>query len=105
MDFLSEQNNEKLLRNSSLQRCLSIQNALDFSGELHPRRMSARIAWATLHLKMSSVGFAYFMNNVARTGGPRVGESENKAGQPSFPHKTVDLTHILRKALCKIYWV
>jgi len=82
MDYLSEVNNEKLLRNSSIQRCSSLQNALDFKGQFNPKPLSAKIAWTTLHLKMSSIGFAYFMNNVARNSAtnPRTGEGENRAG-------------------------
>lgn len=82
MDFLSEVNNEKLLRNSSIQRCSSLQNALEFKGQRNPKPLSAKIAWTTLHLKMSSIGFAYFMNNVARNSStnPRTGEGENRAG-------------------------
>ncbi|KAF3090795.1 mediator complex subunit [Orbilia oligospora] len=66
IDFLQEQSNEKLQRNPFFQRCLSLQSVLYYKGWANPKPIPAKIAQATLHLKATSVGFGYFMNNVAR---------------------------------------
>ncbi|EPS45612.1 hypothetical protein H072_394 [Dactylellina haptotyla CBS 200.50] len=66
IDFLQEQSNEKLQRNPFFQRCLSLQSALYYKGWANPKPIPAKISQATLHLKATSVGFGYFMNNVAR---------------------------------------
>ncbi|KAJ6259150.1 Mediator of RNA polymerase II transcription subunit [Drechslerella dactyloides] len=66
IDFLQEQSNEKLQRNPFFQRCLSLQSALYYKGWASAKPIPAKISQATLHLKATSVGFGYFMNNVAR---------------------------------------
>ncbi|EWC48346.1 hypothetical protein DRE_02115 [Drechslerella stenobrocha 248] len=66
IDFLQEQSNEKLQRNPFFQRCLSLQSALYYKGWANIKPIPAKISQATLHLKATSVGFGYFMNNVAR---------------------------------------
>ncbi|KAF3939429.1 hypothetical protein ABW19_dt0201988 [Dactylella cylindrospora] len=66
IDFLQEQSNEKLQRNPFFQRCLSLQLVLYYKGWANPKPIPTKIAQATLHLKATSVGFGYFMNNVAR---------------------------------------
>ncbi|RPA95294.1 hypothetical protein L873DRAFT_1745488 [Choiromyces venosus 120613-1] len=68
MDFATESPNERLFRNPLLQRCLSLQNALDFRGERVNKRLSGKLAWATLHLRVASVAFALTFNNPQRQG-------------------------------------
>jgi mediator of RNA polymerase II transcription subunit 16, fungi type len=81
MDFATESPNERLFRNPLLQRCLSLQNALDFRGEKVNKRLSGKLAWATLHLRVASVAFALTFNNPQRQppggGGP---QGNNGAG-------------------------
>lgn len=66
MDFATESPSERLFRNPLLQRCLSLQNSLDFQGEKVNKRLSGKLAWATLHLRVASVAFALTFNNPQR---------------------------------------
>ncbi|KAG0639827.1 mediator complex, subunit Med16 [Tuber brumale] len=68
MDFATESPSERLFRNPLLQRCLSLQNSLDFRGERVNKRLSGKLAWATLHLRVASVAFALTFNNPQRQG-------------------------------------
>lgn len=70
MDFATESPSERLFRNPLLQRCLSLQNSLDFQGERVNKRLSGKLAWATLHLRVASVAFALTFNNPQRQAGP-----------------------------------
>lgn len=70
MDFATESPSERLFRNPLLQRCLSLQNSLDFQGEKVNKRLSGKLAWATLHLRVASVAFALTFNNPQRQAGP-----------------------------------
>ncbi|KAL7273205.1 Mediator of RNA polymerase II transcription subunit 16 [Rhizina undulata] len=70
MDFASESPGERLIRNPLLQRCLSLQNALDFQGEGVNKRLSGKLAWATLHLRVASLAFALTFNNPPRQAMP-----------------------------------
>ncbi|KAI5800127.1 mediator complex, subunit Med16 [Geopyxis carbonaria] len=79
MDFAAESPSERLIRNPLLQRCLSLQYALDFHGERVTRRLSGKLAWAVLHLRVASLAFALSGNSGQRgavqgrapgTGGP-----------------------------------
>lgn len=69
MDFATESPSERLFRNPLLQRCLSLQNSLDFQGERVNKRLSGKLAWATLHLRVASVAFALTFNNPQRQQG------------------------------------
>lgn len=55
MDFTGESPNERLIRNSMLQRCLSMQNALDFRGTNQNKTLSGKLAWTTLHLRIAAL--------------------------------------------------
>lgn len=55
MDFTGESPSEKLIRNALLQRCLSMQYALDFRGNSGVKTLSGKLAWTTLHLRVASL--------------------------------------------------
>ncbi|KAH0564742.1 hypothetical protein GP486_001870 [Trichoglossum hirsutum] len=69
VDYSHEPQYEKLFRNSVIQRCLSLQNTLGYKGEQNHRSLTAKIAWATLHLRLAALTFAITFNNVKSTGG------------------------------------
>ncbi|KAI5788163.1 mediator complex, subunit Med16 [Pyronema domesticum] len=67
MDFaVSESPSERLVRNPLLQRCLSLQFALDFQGENTPANLPGKLAWSTLHLRVASLAFGLTWNSAQR---------------------------------------
>jgi len=77
MDFaVSDSPSERLVRNPLLQRCLSLQFALDFQGEKVVRKLPGKLAWATLHLRVASLAFALTWNSAQRQGRPSGGPAE-----------------------------
>jgi mediator of RNA polymerase II transcription subunit 16 len=84
MDFATESPNERLFKNPLLQRCLSLQNALDFRGEKVNKRLSGKLAWATLHLRVASVAFALTFNSPQRQGAPGGGGANGGSASADF---------------------
>lgn len=71
MDFaVGDSPSDRLVRNPLLQRCLSLQFALDFQGERVIRTLPGKLAWATLHLRVASLAFALTWNSAQRQGRP-----------------------------------
>ncbi|KAI9763955.1 MAG: mediator complex subunit [Geoglossum simile] len=83
VDYSHEPQHEKLFRNPMIQRCLSLQNTLGYKGELNHRTLTAKIAWATLHLRLAALTFAITFNNVKSTAG---GGAENDYTRPEVLH-------------------
>src|SRR5438876_262096 len=79
VDYSHDPQHEKLFRNPMIQRCLSLQNTLGYKGELNHRSLTAKIAWATLHLRLAALTFAITFNNVKSTSG---GGAENDYTRP-----------------------
>lgn len=97
MDFATESPSERLFRNPLLQRCLSLQNALDFRGEKANKRLSGKLAWATLHLRVASVAFALTFNKPQRQAPPAEGAGAASGSNASTdfdlkPGKHIPLT-------------
>ncbi|KAF8534374.1 mediator complex, subunit Med16 [Trichophaea hybrida] len=83
MDFtVSESPNERLVRNPLLQRCLSLQFALDFQGEQVKKMLPGKLAWATLHLRVASLAFALTLNSAQRPGGRPMGGGQPEEFRP-----------------------
>ncbi|KAI9885287.1 MAG: hypothetical protein M1823_002914 [Watsoniomyces obsoletus] len=59
-DFTSEAQQDKVLRNTSIQRCLSAQDALGRHGG--HRSMSSRVAWTALYLRYISSNLGMLMH-------------------------------------------
>ena len=66
MDFAAESPSDRLIRNAPLQRCLSLQYALDYRGANALCTMSGKLAFATLHLRVASLAFGLTWNPVQR---------------------------------------
>lgn len=74
MDFAAESPGDRLMRNPLLQRCLSLQYALDFQGERVTKKLSGKLAWATLHLRVASMAFGVTFSAPQRQG-QRIGNT------------------------------
>ncbi|TAQ88490.1 hypothetical protein B7494_g3202 [Chlorociboria aeruginascens] len=51
VDYLEESHFDILIRNTTIQLCLSIQNSLGFKGEFNPRTFPSKFAWIVLQLR------------------------------------------------------
>ncbi|TVY15907.1 Mediator of RNA polymerase II transcription subunit 16 [Lachnellula arida] len=51
MDYSEEQHYDVLIRNTTIQLCLCIQNSLGFQGEFNARTFSGKFAWLVLQLR------------------------------------------------------
>jgi mediator of RNA polymerase II transcription subunit 16 len=51
MDYSEETHHDVLVRNTTIQLCLCIQNSLGFKGEFNPRTFSGKFAWLVLQLR------------------------------------------------------
>lgn len=59
IDHSVEPQLEQLFRNPWIQRCLSMQMSLGYSGEKQHRSLSAKVAMTILHLRFTSLILAY----------------------------------------------
>ncbi|KUJ20418.1 mediator of RNA polymerase-like protein II transcription subunit 16 [Mollisia scopiformis] len=50
-DYSEESHHDMLVRNTSIQLCLCLQNSLGFKGEFNPRTFSGRFSWLVLQLR------------------------------------------------------
>jgi hypothetical protein len=66
VDYSGDSQTEKLFRNATLQRSLSMQNSLSFKGYRKTKSLPAKIAWLTLNLRITALTFAFTLN--ANTG-------------------------------------
>lgn len=51
VDYSEDQHHDALVRNGSLQSCLSIMNALGFQGDLNPRSIQAKYSLLSLNIR------------------------------------------------------
>jgi mediator of RNA polymerase II transcription subunit 16 len=51
VDYSEETHYDVLIRNTTIQLCLSIQNSLGFKGEFHPRSFAGKFSWLVLQLR------------------------------------------------------
>lgn len=69
MDYSEEQHYDVLIRNTTIQLCLSIQNSLGFQGEFNARTFSGKFAWLVLQLR-NIVVLVTMAANLNVPGGP-----------------------------------
>ncbi|KAI9801030.1 MAG: hypothetical protein M1825_003565 [Sarcosagium campestre] len=74
VDHSIELHRDQLYRNINLQRCLSMQDSLGFSGQGSQRSLAAKVAWLTLDLRLVALKFAYTFN---QSGSKSNGQSQN----------------------------
>jgi mediator of RNA polymerase II transcription subunit 16 len=51
VDYSEEAHYDVLIRNTTIQLCLSIQNSLGYNGDFNPRDFSGKFAWLVLQLR------------------------------------------------------
>ncbi len=51
VDYSEESHHDTLIRNPSIQLCLSIQNSLGYNGEGQPRYFAAKLGWISLQIR------------------------------------------------------
>lgn len=68
-DYSEESHHDMLVRNTSIQLVLCIQQSLGFKGEFNPRTFSARFSWLVLQLR-SIVVCVSMAANLNLSGGP-----------------------------------
>lgn len=51
VDYSDELHHDTLIRNPSVQLCLTVQNSLGFNGDTQPRSFGAKIAWISLQAR------------------------------------------------------
>lgn len=51
VDYSEEQHFDVLIRNTTIQLCLSIQNSLGYKGDFHPRVFIGKFSWIVLQLR------------------------------------------------------
>jgi len=51
MDYSEDVHHDVLVRNTTIQLCLCIQNSLGFRGEYNPRTFSGKLAWLVLQVR------------------------------------------------------
>ena len=82
VDFTTEQ--DKLMNNPFVQKCLSMQAVLGFNTRYAPRGLAAAVPWATLNLRHISILFAYFFH-VTKTGKETESHDPGKASVVQRP--------------------
>ena len=83
VDFTVEQ--DKLMNNQFVQKCLSMQAVLGFNTRYTPRGLAAAVPWVTLNLRHVSILFAYFFH-ITKAG--KEAESYDP-GKPSLVQRSI----------------
>lgn len=76
VDYSEDTHTDSLIRNTTIQLTLCIQNSLGFQGEFNPRRFGGKLGWLILQLR-SIVVFVTMASSVKRSEGP--------SGEPTSP--------------------
>ena len=69
-DYSEETHHDVLVRNTTIQLCLCIQNSLGFKGEFNSRTFSGKFAWLVLQLRNIVVLVTMAANLNVTQGGP-----------------------------------
>jgi mediator of RNA polymerase II transcription subunit 16 len=99
MDYSEESHHDVLVRNTTIQLCLCIQNSLGFKGEFNARTFSGKFAWLVLQLRNIVVLVTMAANLNVPQGGPNSDKTsplEDPGCLPFHPTFRVLLTQIYR---------
>lgn len=69
IDHTAEAQPDQLFRNAVIQRCLSMQMSLGYSGEMQHRSCSSKVALTVLHLRFTSLILAFSFKKPQVPGG------------------------------------
>ncbi|KAI9711614.1 MAG: hypothetical protein M1812_007137 [Candelaria pacifica] len=70
IDYAADGQQDKLLRYPWIQRCLSLQYSLDYTGEIGRRSIAAKVAWTILNMRIASLTYAVTFNFKDKSAGP-----------------------------------
>jgi mediator of RNA polymerase II transcription subunit 16 len=88
MDYSEESHHDVLVRNTTIQLCLCIQNSLGFKGEFNPRTFSGKFAWLVLQLR-NIVVLVTMAANLNVQSGPNNNEKTSPLEDPGLSHSTL----------------
>lgn len=100
VDYSDENHHQLLIRNTTIQLCLSVQNSLGFKGKLSARTFSGKNAWLILQLRNTVVQVAMAANSKLPAN-----NSVEKFSPLDEPEVINFLTGSIRWALDLIAWV
>ncbi|KAF4633171.1 hypothetical protein G7Y89_g4945 [Cudoniella acicularis] len=81
VDYSEEQHFDTLIRNTTIQLCLCIQNSLGFHGEFNPRTFPGKFAWLVLQLR-NIVVLVTMAANLNVPGGPNPNDRTSPLEDP-----------------------
>ncbi|KAH8662907.1 mediator of RNA polymerase-like protein II transcription subunit 16 [Tricladium varicosporioides] len=81
VDYSEEQHFDVLIRNTTIQLCLCIQNSLGFRGEFNPRTFPGKFAWLVLQLR-NIVVLVTMAANLSVPGGPNPNDKTSPLEDP-----------------------
>ena len=85
MDYSEESHHDVLVRNTTIQLCLCIQNSLGFKGEFNARTFSGKFAWLVLQLRNIVVLVTMAANLNVPQGGPNSDKTSPLEDPGCFP--------------------
>jgi hypothetical protein len=98
MDYSEESHHDVLVRNTTIQLCLCIQNSLGFKGEFNPRTFSGKFAWLVLQLRNIVVLVTMAANLNVPQGGPNSDKTSPLEDPGCLP-----IHHTCRVLLTQVY--
>ncbi|KAH6719322.1 mediator of RNA polymeras-like protein II transcription subunit 16 [Leptodontidium sp. MPI-SDFR-AT-0119] len=81
LDYSEETHHDVLVRNTTIQLCLCIQNSLGFKGQFNPRTFSGKFAWLVLQLR-NIVVLVTMAANLNVPGGPNANDKTSPLEDP-----------------------
>jgi mediator of RNA polymerase II transcription subunit 16 len=85
VDYSEEQHFDVLIRNTTIQLCLSIQNSLGFKGDFHPRVFIGKFSWLVLQLRNIVVLVTMAANmNVTGPNNQKASPLEDPGSSPDY---------------------
>jgi hypothetical protein len=93
VDFAADQ--EKVIRNATVLKVLSVHAALGFKSFNTLRSTPAQVSWITMNLRSFSVLFTYLYHSSTS----RSGEDYSKPGTHAY-HNALKLTHLTESSSC-----
>lgn len=101
VDYSEETHHDILVRNTTIQLCLCIQNSLGFKGEFNPRTFSGKFAWIVLQLR----NIVVLITMAANLNVPVGGNSNDKISPLEDPEVINSLTGSVRWTLDLMAWL
>ncbi|KAN0117358.1 mediator of RNA polymerase-like protein II transcription subunit 16 [Hyaloscypha variabilis] len=101
MDYSEESHHDVLVRNTTIQLCLCIQNSLGFKGEFNSRTFSGKFAWLVLQLR----NIVVLVTMAANLNVPQSGPESDKKSPLEDPEVINSLAGSVRWVLDLLAWL